>query len=1230
MSLAPMPVDPILAMLPVFLGRPVLHPCVLYARLGRGGMGAVYLAKHLTLRQRQVVKFLWQLGHGHGVDDGFVERFQQEARIAAEMTHQNLVRVTHVDRIGELHYLVMDYIEGEDAQRRIQRGGAMNEAAALALVHGAAAGLGYAHGRGIVHRDVKPANLMISVRGEVKVIDLGLARATGTGHDLTATAGMLGTPRYMAPEQWDSTRVGPQADVWSLGATLWYLLAGRSHVPEDVQTPSAIRGFIHDRPFPELPALPAPVRDATRQILRRCLARDPDDRYADGRELAAAIASAGVEDGVLADPAGVAAVPGEEPNDAELAAIQQQLAAVNDGRGGARHGRPVDDLTVLAPGNVDPRTPTPVALPPKAGRRSLPAVAAIVVTAIVLASSGVIWLRRVDPVALQNDAMAAIYQERFADAAALLVRLCEFPAHADQARRLRVDALVKEANRLDRQQQQAAALAALRTAADVSQQLLIPRDRDDAVAQVAEARQRVENAVRQQLAAGSVVIEPAPDASIGSSRVPLLARFDGQGREVNVTVDGVALTGGSAGTRRGLWRVPSQDGAHTVAFVFEDQATGVRHVVQVPVQVKLADVTLQLEALPERTRAGALELRGNVQNGPTDLVLELIAPDGRPTRHELGPQAGAVTATATFPEGVDGDWMVRLRTRVKDQDVVSNEAQVRVDRQPPTLTFAADSPRGGGAALLLRGRADEAGRVHLVGRPDEFVTTDGKLEFTITVPLPAAEGSFVVELVGQDLAGNAGQPQPVAIAVDHTAPTFVAGSIACERAVAGARVTIQGRLDEAGSVRVGDLDAVATSGDGTFAVVAELPPGSIEQSVPLRLLAYDLAGNAGAPQPVTVLVDRKGPAILPGAGDGSWWASGSWNLLLEDGSQPCRVTVGDETRTTNAQGRVEFAVRADLPAIEIRAQDALGNTSTRRLHLPRAPVADGPATPAGPTWGTPAVGSAVDPDTRLHERVVVPIGRQSMVLRLVRSLREHELPPPAQRDAKAVALLQGRGPFYLSETEVTVAQYGEFVARRGEPPTRTDRFVFDPTTGRSAPTAGADWRTPLHPGLLAAAPSEVRERWPVTQVTPDEARAFCREFELRLPNETEWAHVARMGCRARYGYLAGGLEGMVNLADQSLKDLAPGLLAFETFSDGHPGLAPVDAFPRTGRAHPWGFAGLLGNAAEWCTTERDRVVARGGCWLSEPRELRVDDVRQDGAITAGSWDRVGFRVARDP
>jgi hypothetical protein len=242
--------DPLLRSAPTFEGFKVLDPVVLYQRLGQGGMGAVYRGRHCKLDLDVAVKCLKPSLAAEAPE--FVARFEREARLCASLAHQNVVRVMDVRQQDGLHWLVMEYVRGETVRERVERKGPLPEAEALTILHGAAAGLAEAHARGIVHRDVKPENLMISLQGRVKVADLGLAKAETRGeHSISLASGVMGTPQYMAPEQWDSPDVGPAADVWALGATFYFLVTGQAGIAPAPFAKIAAR--VQQQDFPAVP-----------------------------------------------------------------------------------------------------------------------------------------------------------------------------------------------------------------------------------------------------------------------------------------------------------------------------------------------------------------------------------------------------------------------------------------------------------------------------------------------------------------------------------------------------------------------------------------------------------------------------------------------------------------------------------------------------------------------------------------------------------------------------------------------------------------------------------------------------------------------------------------------------------------------------------------------------------------------------------------------------------------
>jgi serine/threonine protein kinase len=198
-------------------------------RLGQGGSGTVYLAEHDVIKRRVAIKVL---PAALAEDAEQLERFRLEARAAAVLDHPNVAHVFDFRQEGQLHFIVMEYIDGPDLQVMLGRRGALSIGLACEYIRQAAEGLRHAHEAGLIHRDIKPANLMVDPTGTVKVLDLGLARYEREGVDsLTERFNskmVLGTADYLAPEQaLNLHNVDPRTDIYALGATLYALLAGR-------------------------------------------------------------------------------------------------------------------------------------------------------------------------------------------------------------------------------------------------------------------------------------------------------------------------------------------------------------------------------------------------------------------------------------------------------------------------------------------------------------------------------------------------------------------------------------------------------------------------------------------------------------------------------------------------------------------------------------------------------------------------------------------------------------------------------------------------------------------------------------------------------------------------------------------------------------------------------------------------------------------------------------------
>jgi hypothetical protein len=256
------------------------------APLGVGGMGQVFLAEHIVMRRRSAIKVLPARLTS---DPAAVERFNREARAIAALDHPNIVRAYDIDNADDLHFLVMEYVDGVSLHELVGSRGPVEPAAAANYIAQAARGLQHAHEAGWVHRDVKPANLLLDRAGTVKVLDLGLARLLADeSAPLTGRLDALGTADYLAPEQGsDSHGVDIRADIYSLGATLYFLLTGNP--PFTDGTPSQKVLCHQTRP-------PRPIRDLRPDVpaklaavLHRMLAKDPAGRYAEPAAVAAAL-----------------------------------------------------------------------------------------------------------------------------------------------------------------------------------------------------------------------------------------------------------------------------------------------------------------------------------------------------------------------------------------------------------------------------------------------------------------------------------------------------------------------------------------------------------------------------------------------------------------------------------------------------------------------------------------------------------------------------------------------------------------------------------------------------------------------------------------------------------------------------------------------------------------------------------------------------------------------------
>ena len=268
--------------------------------VGTGGMSSVFRARDRQLEREVAIKIL----HQHYADDPeYLERFRREARAVARLSHPNIVTVIDRGDDGGRQYIVFEHVEGENLKELVVRSGRLPVRQALELALAVADGLAFAHDHGLVHRDVKPQNVLLSNEGEVKVTDFGIARSLHVEHGVTQTGTVLGTSEYLAPEQASGKTVSPATDVYSLGVVLWELLAGEVPFVGENFVAVALRHV--NEPPPHLRERRPDVSPRLEAAVERALAKDPAHRFASmtafAEELRACLAEA---EGYAAPPAG--------------------------------------------------------------------------------------------------------------------------------------------------------------------------------------------------------------------------------------------------------------------------------------------------------------------------------------------------------------------------------------------------------------------------------------------------------------------------------------------------------------------------------------------------------------------------------------------------------------------------------------------------------------------------------------------------------------------------------------------------------------------------------------------------------------------------------------------------------------------------------------------------------------------------------------------------------------
>jgi eukaryotic-like serine/threonine-protein kinase len=262
--------------------QPQLGRYIIDSEIGRGAMGVVFKATDSVLQRTVAVKTVnMAMEKDHA--DKYEARFYQEARAAGALNHPNIVTVYDAGKAGDVVYMAMEYIQGVELRSLLVEGQAMGVSQAISIAAQVAEGLGYAHAQGVVHRDIKPANIMVVSDGPVKITDFGIARMRAAA-DLTQTGVMLGSPKYMSPEQVIGKRADHRSDIFSLGVILYEMLTGAA--PFSGENVTALMYQIVNFAPPAPSSVNRQVPEMLDFVIAKMLAKPLEERYQDSREVA--------------------------------------------------------------------------------------------------------------------------------------------------------------------------------------------------------------------------------------------------------------------------------------------------------------------------------------------------------------------------------------------------------------------------------------------------------------------------------------------------------------------------------------------------------------------------------------------------------------------------------------------------------------------------------------------------------------------------------------------------------------------------------------------------------------------------------------------------------------------------------------------------------------------------------------------------------------------------------